>query len=45
METSEDDEDHSGLITFELVRRTVDDPESSPGGIGAIYNIGKTLGK
>ncbi len=46
METSDDEnEDHSGLITFELVRRTVSDAESSAEGIGAIYNIGKTLGK
>ena len=45
MDTSDNEsKDPSGLITFELVRRSVSDSESSPEGIGAIYNICKTLG-
>ena len=46
MEASDDEsEDHSGLITFELVRRTIADSESLSEGIESIYKIGKTLGK
>ena len=33
------------LILREIIRRPVDDVESSPSGISSIYKIGKTLGQ
>ena len=35
----------SPLMRPEIVRKSVDDSETSPGGIEAIYQVGKTLGQ